>query len=296
MKRMLKRKLLCLTYLQAKLIYLKKRRNFDKAFLSHISLSPQIIADKEPSRLSDVIAITSLIQQLDLDKVVEISIDDLSKDTKQVSSTPAWTDVSPKPEPSPKPLQQNKMSDLLKDKTDSSKLSQMDVSQEPLPQRKKFDMLEDGREGQGKRASAPKTCPAKKITLSPFPKKAVEQFFPMEKKQTSSLMSFGLKLQVKTPPLDRKNCFRTRHFPPLSKFSAEKESELSSKLQSQQERYFTSVTSPFNRKKEIYPGFMRVVNAWTISPVPKMQDHNLPPGKIFMPHKPRRTTVKKPFK
>ncbi|XP_068942565.1 coiled-coil domain-containing protein 7 [Petaurus breviceps papuanus] len=223
------------------------------------------ITDKEePSRLSDVIiSFTSLIQQLDLDKVIEISIDDFLKDTKEVRSTPAWKDVSPKTRPSPEPLQQKKIS----------------------------DMLEDGREGQGKHTSGPHAYPAKRI--SSFHQEVIEQVFPMEKKQASSLKGFGVKMQMKMAPPDRKSCLRTRHFAPLSKFFAEKESELSYKLQSQQERS-TPGTSPFNRKKETYPGFMRVVNAWTISP--QIEDHNLPPGNMFMPQKSRRTTFKKTFK
>ncbi|XP_031795589.1 uncharacterized protein LOC100914224 isoform X3 [Sarcophilus harrisii] len=94
---------------------------------------------EEPSGISDVIpSITSLIKQLDLDRVVEISIADLLKDTKEVSFTPARADVSTKTVPFSKLFQQNKISGLLKDKKDGAKLTQMDVSQEPFPPRKKF--------------------------------------------------------------------------------------------------------------------------------------------------------------
>ncbi|XP_051856743.1 uncharacterized protein CCDC7 isoform X2 [Antechinus flavipes] len=169
----------------------------------------------EPSGISDVIpSITSLIKQLDLDRVVEISIDDLLKDTKEVSLTSAWTDVSTKTVPFSKLLQQNKISGLLKDKKDGAKSSQMDVVQEPSPPRKKFDILKDGRENQGKHNSS-YTSKAKKSPSFPFHKKATEQVFPKEKKQASSLKCFTIKQQVKTPQLDRKNCFRDRHFPPL---------------------------------------------------------------------------------
>ncbi|XP_074049227.1 uncharacterized protein LOC141492632 isoform X2 [Macrotis lagotis] len=189
--------------------------------------------DEESSKLSDVItSITSLIQHLDLDKVVEISIDDLLKNTKEVSSMAAWTAVSSKT--SPKPLQQDKIS-------------------------------------------------------------ALQQVFPVEKSRRSSLTSFGLKLHVKPSLLDRRNCPRASHFPPLSKILAEKKSELSSKIQNQQERY-TPVTIPSYRKKETDSGYMHVVNIWTISPVLKHQDHNLLPGKIFIPQKSRCSTVKKTFK
>ncbi|XP_072508062.1 uncharacterized protein [Notamacropus eugenii] len=282
---------------QTEIISLHEEDDVEKKIASP-DLSPSqadLITDKEePLTLSDVIiSITSLIKRLDLDKVIEISIDDLLKDTKEVSSTPAWTDVSPKTRPSPKPLQQNKISDLRKDKKDRSKLSQIDVPQQPLPPRKTFVTLEDGR-----RVSAPHNLfgPSKKISSSPFHKKATEQVFPVEKKQASSLKNFGIKKQVKMAPPDKENYLRIKHFLPSSKFFAEKESESSYKLQSQQERSFTPGTSPLNRKKEIHPGFTRVVNAWTISPVPRIQDHNSPPGNMFMPQKPRHTTVKKTFK
>ncbi|XP_074049224.1 uncharacterized protein LOC141492632 isoform X1 [Macrotis lagotis] len=222
--------------------------------------------DEESSKLSDVItSITSLIQHLDLDKVVEISIDDLLKNTKEVSSMAAWTAVSSKT--SPKPLQQDKISDLL----------------------------EDGREGPGKRTPIPHLYSTKKTSSSPFYKKALQQVFPVEKSRRSSLTSFGLKLHVKPSLLDRRNCPRASHFPPLSKILAEKKSELSSKIQNQQERY-TPVTIPSYRKKETDSGYMHVVNIWTISPVLKHQDHNLLPGKIFIPQKSRCSTVKKTFK
>ncbi|XP_007504828.1 uncharacterized protein LOC103102612 isoform X2 [Monodelphis domestica] len=222
----------------------------------------------KPSRLSDVsLSITSLIQQLALDKVVEINIDDLLDDTKEVSPTPAWMDVSPTP--SQASLQQNKVSAVTK------------------------DLFRNGREGQNKHTSAPPMYPAQKTTFSSFHKK--EPVFQMGKKQPSSLTSFGLELQAKMPPPDR-NCRRTRNFLSVTKQFAEKESELY-KFQSQQESDFSPTTSPFIRKKELCSGFMCVVNAWTVSqPVPTMQDGNLLPEKIFMPQKPRRTTFNKTFK
>ncbi|XP_072508061.1 uncharacterized protein [Notamacropus eugenii] len=242
---------------QTEIISLHEEDDVEKKIASP-DLSPSqadLITDKEePLTLSDVIiSITSLIKRLDLDKVI----------------------------------------DLRKDKKDRSKLSQIDVPQQPLPPRKTFVTLEDGR-----RVSAPHNLfgPSKKISSSPFHKKATEQVFPVEKKQASSLKNFGIKKQVKMAPPDKENYLRIKHFLPSSKFFAEKESESSYKLQSQQERSFTPGTSPLNRKKEIHPGFTRVVNAWTISPVPRIQDHNSPPGNMFMPQKPRHTTVKKTFK
>ncbi|XP_072508063.1 uncharacterized protein [Notamacropus eugenii] len=187
--------------------------------------------------------------------------------------------------------------DLITDKEEPLTLSDVIISITSLIKRLDLDKvivtLEDGR-----RVSAPHNLfgPSKKISSSPFHKKATEQVFPVEKKQASSLKNFGIKKQVKMAPPDKENYLRIKHFLPSSKFFAEKESESSYKLQSQQERSFTPGTSPLNRKKEIHPGFTRVVNAWTISPVPRIQDHNSPPGNMFMPQKPRHTTVKKTFK